>query len=280
MKIGDIKPFVRQAVLTKMTMNGRISYPLKTKDHRLFYIQGGTGSIVIEGKNYEIKSGMLVLFRSGTEYIWQVTGMRYLALNFDLTEAHNHLTRSFHVHRSESVGALLEGNLTFSDTDALDKPIILYGMASYEPMISSIISEFHLPDGLSPALISATMKHLILSIIRRLGEQRSDKGEALVRDVIGYIEENYTRPIRNTEIAEALHFNPSYMNRVFRERTGTSIRAFLIDYRINAATDLILSGALPVSELALAVGFTDVPHFIKTFKTHTGKTPTEFKSRS
>jgi AraC-like DNA-binding protein len=43
--------------------------------------------------------------------------------------------------------------------------------------------------------------------------------------------------------------------------------------------ELLRSQNLSVSETASAVGFTDVPHFIKTFKSHVGQTPTEFRNQ-
>ena len=66
------------------------------------------------------------------------------------------------------------------------------------------------------------------------------------------------------------------MSRLFKSQIGMTVRAFLVDYRINAAIDLISGGEIATSELAAAVGFSDIPHFIKTFKAHTGKMPKKY----
>jgi AraC-like DNA-binding protein len=275
MRLEELSPFVRQAILAKMSSGQYTSFKLKTRDHRLFYILGGDGSIVIEGKSYDIRSGMIVLFRSGTEYMWQVSDMRYMAVNFDYLSENTHLVRSFHVERAERVDWVLEPDASFSDAACLNSPIVIYGATSFEALVMSIVTEFSLKGEYSEEYISATLKLVLISIAKRLLADSVSAGasDSIVREIIAYIGRNYAKPIRNTDIASALHLNPSYMNRIFKAHTGISVRSFLIDYRINAAIDLISGGNISISELAAAVGFTDVPHFIKTFKAHTGKTP-------
>lgn len=279
MRLNDISPFVRQAIMSKMSLGKYVSYKLRTRDHRLFYIMGGEGHIVIEGVSYPIRSGMLVLFCSGTEYIWQVGDMRYLAVNFDYFDKHKHIKRSLHVERAESVDSVLEPGIHFLDAEMLSSPIVLYDAASFESQIASIVGEFSFKSGAySEEYLSVLLKRAIIHIARRCAEQDTSvrAGRRGVREIMSYVGANYTKPIKNTDIANALHFNPSYMNRLFKSHTGMTVRAFLIDYRINAAIDLISGGEIATAELAAAVGFSDIPHFIKTFKAHTGKTPKEY----
>ncbi len=49
-------------------------------------------------------------------------------------------------------------------------------------------------------------------------------------------------------------------------------------YRINMAMELLRSTNIEVREIAFMVGFSDLPHFIKTFKKHTGKTPSKYRT--
>jgi len=274
MLLKEITPFVRQAIVAKMSLE-YTSYKLKTRDHRLFYIMGGTGNVVIEGRAYPIRSGMIVLFRSGTEYIWQVTNMRYAAINFDYLSENTHVTRSLHVERAELVDSVLEPDAVFSDAEVLNRPVVLYDAAGFEPSVMSIITEFGVKGEYSQEYVSTLLKLTVISLAKKCAEAKIslNSGSTVVKKVISYIQANYTKPIKNTDVAYALHLNPSYMNRVFKAHTGITVRAFIIDYRINAAIELISGGELSTEQLAEAVGFSDVPHFIKTFKAHTGKTP-------
>ncbi len=272
MRLSDINPFVRVATISKMSQGVYISYKLRTRDHRLFYVIGGGGSIVIEGVSYKILPGMVVLFRSGTEYIWQVENMRYIAINFDYTQDFSDRKKSFHVERSERVDSVLEPDVSFSDAKTLNSPVVIYGASKLEEVLLRLVGEFSMPGKYSNDYLSAMMKSLIISVAR-MSVPAASPERSVVREIIQYIQENYNTPINNGDIAKALHLNPSYMNRAFKAGTGITVHAFLVDYRINAAMELILGGSLSVGEVAFAVGFSDVPHFIKSFKAHTGRSP-------
>ena len=277
MKISDLMPFVRQTVMSKMSLDRAITYKLRTRDHRLFYILGGDGNLVIEGESYPLQAGMIVLFRAGTEYIWQLGEVRYLSVNFDYTMRNSHLRSSFHVERSDSVDSVLEPDAIFEDATVLNRPVVLYGEATMESAVMRIVNEFSLRGEWCDEYLSSLMRTLVISIARRASAPREHYRPPVVKEIIAYISANFNHPIRNTDIADHLHLNSTYMNRVFRAHTGMTVRAYLIDYRINAAIELLSVGEIAVSELAAAVGFSDVPHFIKTFKAHTGKTPSEYR---
>ena len=78
-------------------------------------------------------------------------------------------------------------------------------------------------------------------------------------------------------LADSFHMNPVYINRVFKKNTGVSIHAFLVNYRITAAMEILRSGSMSVKEIASMVGFSDLPHFTKTFKRITGITPGRYR---
>jgi two-component system response regulator YesN len=62
--------------------------------------------------------------------------------------------------------------------------------------------------------------------------------------------------------------------------TGTGMHEFLINYRINAAKEMLLNNHMSVEEICTAVGFKDMPHFSKSFKKHTDKSPCEYRKHN
>ena len=283
MKLEEINPFIRQAVIATFEPNTSYSYrKLKTRDCRLFYILHGTGEIIIENTLYKLKTGTLILFQSGTEYIWKVHGVRYIAINFDYTDEHKDIRRTFSPVSSELFPKdNFSKKIVFSDADVLNREIVFFDGESFESRITNLAVEINTSGRFKDELLSSLMKSIIISIVR-LKTEESETGSSntsfLARRVIGFIQENYSKPIKNEDIAEYFHFNPSYINRVFKAHTGFTVRTFIVDYRINRAMEILKTQDLSVSETALAVGFTDVPHFIKTFRVHVGKTPLEYRN--
>jgi hypothetical protein len=104
--LKNINPFVRQSLITHLNRNNKkdIFVKLKTYDHRLFYILSDKGNIIINNKTYPLEYGSIILFKSGTEYMWQLENdneLKFIAVNFDYTHNFSHIKHSMHpIHSS------------------------------------------------------------------------------------------------------------------------------------------------------------------------------------
>ena len=280
MKLNEIQPFVRQAVISQLHSGLYTGKKIKTRDCRLFYILHGNGEILIEGKRYTLKSNTIILFQTGTEYVWQSSDVRYIAINFDYTQDYSHIKRTFSPINAEVFPKdNFSHKIIFEDAQELNNEIVLFNCQEAETKITNLAVEINTAGEFKDELLSSMLKSTIINIVRQKRERfkKSDtKGSIVARQIIGYIQQNYSKPITNKDIAERFFFNQSYVNRIFKAHTGFSIRTFIIDYRINQAMEILRTQNTSISETAYQVGFTDIPHFIKTFKKHVGKTPSDY----
>lgn len=287
MLLKDIDPFVRKAVTATLTVHVKadVFNELQTSDCRLFYILSGNGSMIIEGNDYELKQGCAILFQSGTKYVWQigsVEGIHYIAINFDYTHNHADIKKSFHpVHSNIFRTSDILENIVFSDCTELNTPIVIKDATPLEARMKLFTTEYFLGDDYCDELLSSTLKSVIISMVRALNIKNNpygNKGFILTQNIIQYIQHHYDEDISYETMSEIFHFNASHINRVFRKNTGKSLHAFLLEYRLNIAMELLRSHAASINEIAAMVGFTDIPHFIKTFKKFTGLTPARYRS--
>lgn len=109
-------------------------------------------------------------------------------------------------------------------------------------------------------------------------EKPVDNSRQYVKNVISYIQLNYTDPIKIEAIAYACGLNRSYLTRLFKEATGYSLQEYLTNYRMKMAAGLLLETSLPIQIIAAKVGYGDAFTFTKAFKRHTGKSPTEYRN--
>ncbi len=287
MLLKDIEPFVRQATITKLTSQTEhdVSHSLRTPDCRLFFIQSGRGKISISGELYELIPGCAILFRSGTEYTWIAEdneGFSMITVNFDYTSDFSHIKSSFHPTHSEIFNrdCILE-NVSFSDAVCLNRPIFIPDGAFLESRLRLLASEFYLGHAYATELLSSTLKSVIIHIVRYLEAEMGSvkkKSYSVILGIIEYLQTNYDKDITNEMIGEKFHFNPSYINRIFKQHTGSSLHEFLIRYRIDLARELLRTTKIPVAEIAASVGFPDTPHFIKSFRKISGKTPGRYRN--
>lgn len=288
MLLKNIEPFVRKVLITSMTVNTKndVFTELQTSDCRLFYIVGGSGRMTISQNDYLLQPGCAILFQSGTKYTWNVeeNGISYIAVNFDYTMNFSGIKNSFHpIHAINFKYDNILESIEFEDAQILNKPIYLENATLLEANLRTMASESYLKNKYTEEFLSTCLKFIIINIVRISQLQQTSEQKRsydIVRRVIQYIENNYDKDLSNEIIAAYIHFNPSYLNRIFKQHTGHTIHTFLIRYRMNLAMELLHTSSSAISEIALSVGVKDIPHFIKSFKKFTGKTPGEYRKHS
>lgn len=92
-----------------------------------------------------------------------------------------------------------------------------------------------------------------------------------------YIQFNYSKSIKISELADQLNISRSHIYRIFKKYTGSSIEDYLVSVRINAARSLLSDTDLPTASIASLVGYAYYSTFFKIFKLHTGVTPKQYR---
>jgi AraC-like DNA-binding protein len=75
------------------------------------------------------------------------------------------------------------------------------------------------------------------------------------------------------ELASECRLSRSYFARAFKQTTGEAPHRWLMRRRVETAKRMLLQSDLPLSEIALAVGFADQSHLTKVFSRAVGATP-------
>jgi len=91
-----------------------------------------------------------------------------------------------------------------------------------------------------------------------------------------YIAENYCRNIRNDELAALTPYSTVYFRRLFTELTGQSPIAYLHGLRIRKAKEMLKSDYGSITAIAQSLGYANIYEFSRTFKKHTGLSPTQY----
>lgn len=94
-----------------------------------------------------------------------------------------------------------------------------------------------------------------------------------LRQATEYIQEHLAQEISLKELAEYLGISRYHFCRLFKQSTGLSPYQYVIQQRVERATQLLLQGNLSISEVAIACGFTHQSHLNRHFKRLTGVTP-------
>ncbi|MBQ7971739.1 MAG: helix-turn-helix transcriptional regulator, partial [Clostridia bacterium] len=86
--------------------------------------------------------------------------------------------------------------------------------------------------------------------------------------------------LTNEMIAAHFHYHPYYIRNLKKQQTGETLHQYLLRYRIRIAKNKLITTDADIGTIAWKCGFNTAAYFIKTFKTHTGLTPKQYRKKN
>jgi AraC-like DNA-binding protein len=100
-----------------------------------------------------------------------------------------------------------------------------------------------------------------------------------VSQVCEFIGQRLSQPIRLSEAARLAHLSEGAFSRFFRAHLRRTFPEFVNELRIGRACRLLAESDMPVTEIALACGYTNLSNFNRQFLRLKRRTPREFRQR-
>ncbi|MDE6270736.1 MAG: helix-turn-helix domain-containing protein [Muribaculaceae bacterium] len=103
--------------------------------------------------------------------------------------------------------------------------------------------------------------------------------ESFLLKIDRLIADNIENPDFNVDaIARGMHMSRTVLYSKFKALTGTTIAAYINDYRLTRARALLRDTSLTISEISEQLGFSSQRYFSTFFKERTGTTPTAYRT--
>ena len=99
----------------------------------------------------------------------------------------------------------------------------------------------------------------------------------LVKQVVVYIQQNYTRTLSLKELAETVGVSKSYLSRIFKIDTGLPLWDYLNRFRIQKAKELLVLTDRSITDVAGDVGYEDASYFGRVFHEISGCSPRAYR---
>ena len=136
-------------------------------------------------------------------------------------------------------------------------------------------------------LIALSLESLLLELIRKGGAPTAARPSSLLREnsrndllerVCRYLEENLEKRLTLSDICRDNLVGRSYLQKVFREKTGGGAMEYFGRLKVRRAKELIREGQHNFTEIAALLGYNSIHYFSRHFKKVTGMTPSEYAS--
>ena len=158
-----------------------------------------------------------------------------------------------------------------------DTPVVALGAGpGQDALVSALVGGApHTPEevggGFNCSEVSPTLK---------LYEPKSAAAGPGIGRALELIEGRYSEPITLDDAARAAGYSRCHFSKVFRERLGVCFVSYLGRVRLRRAAELLTRTEMSVTRVALEVGFNDLSHFERAFRTAYRRSPTKFRGES
>ena len=230
----------------------------------LLYFTQGKAVTACNLQEYEVKKGTIVLVNGNelhTAIISQLNSV-YYCIQLDPNFFHN-LIGDKYVHfeniiQDEDCTKLLDLLIETSSKKASIKNIVESKKLAYEFFI--LLTERHTKNVLGEEDYKKQFKKL-----------------DTFHHIVDYLDKNYMDDLSVADIATHFNMSTSYLAHFFKEYGQKSVIEYVNETRILHAKNFLEKEVIPISEIALRVGFSDINYFSRKFKAIVGITPTEYK---
>lgn len=247
----------------KCSPNKEAIGPMQKSHFMLHYILSGEGSYTANGSTYALGADDIFVvfpnwefyYKQNTENPWE-----YVWIEFNGSKAKDYCLKSL-FSKEDPVFNCPNRDVAVNLKDILKCPenevsLELNSLSHLYKLFAQLINERNPQIGID-----------------------SSKRDIHINLALKFIENNYSSSdLSLTEISKSLHINPSYLSRIFKEIIGTPISKYIIDLRMQKASELLEKKSYSIKNIAYMVGYADPHFFSNEFKKHLGINPKRYSA--
>ena len=248
------------------------------KEIELLYVQKGQATLSIDRKASVISAGDFAFIPSNTVHM--AYGEPDAEFQFIAIVFHPNLIRSF---GNDSVQ---EKYLTPLCEWQFDCSYIIKNDPFYQNLVFDLVRHYQEKEAGYELSVKIHLLELCLSLYHYTQPFRHQKREtedyriALIKEMMLYLQEQYTETISLSEMADHFHVSKGHLCRFFKEMTNTTPMNYLNYYRINKSARLLRDTALEISDIAVQTGFNNISYYNRTFRKYMHMTPGDYRSNA
>lgn len=223
------------------------------------YVISGTGTVIIDKKEYHPIAGDIYLLPQGKDHLY-------------FSDKKNPWTKIWFNAEGSLLNALASaynpgGRVVFN----------VGGGYEYFKKIHSIGKNTEL-SAEEKHNAAAVVFHKLMQFLYNASQKNTISAEA--ETVKNYIDSHINENISIKSLAELVYLSESQIIRIFKSNFGKTPYDYILDLKIENAKKLLLNTNMLIKEIAFNLSFCDEHYFSDLFKRKTGKTPSAFKRES
>ena len=147
-----------------------------------------------------------------------------------------------------------------------------------------LIAEHQERGHFASLMARASLQQLLVTVVRdharhagAIRDQRLARSRA-IRRALTWMKQHLADEYRVTEVAAAADLSVSHFHDQFVKEVGLTPADYRARMRVNRAKQLLRAGEMPITDIAMSLGFSTSQYFATVFKNLSGLTPREYRS--
>lgn len=256
-----------------------IHFPEHKHDYvELIYMISGRTTHIVNGEQIDLKKGNLLFLNQSATHEVCKAGLEDIAVNFIILPDFFSTPLAMIGEEETPLRRFLVDCLCGKDS----------GVGYLHFDVSDMFSVQNLMENLLWILISDTPNKrkmsqmtMALLLMQLLGHTETlDTGrseDAIVWKVLRYVETNYPEA-SFSELVHELHYDPSWLSREIKSKTGKTFTQLVQEKRLAQATFLLKNTDRTIADISTAVGYENVSYFHRIFAESFGKSPKHYRN--
>ena len=213
--------------------------------------------IYLNGERIEVEPETVILFNKGTPQLYGGTSKPFSNSWFHFT--------------ADDISFFKDLNIPF------DTPISGIPTKELSDIIMQITNEHNLGGKYFTEINNHLCEVFFYTLARLISSDRQGKASRGLNNVRNAIFNNPNRDWSVAELADMAGFSRSYFQHKYKKTFFVSPQQDVIESKMSYAKFLLESTQYQVNEIAALCGYTDITHFLRTFKNKTGLTPLQYR---
>lgn len=243
--------------------------------YELFFFLSGNVNYIIEGKNYELRPGDVLLTSSSDIHRPDIKpGKPYERIVIWLAD-------DFFLHLKDFYGEDL--SRCFTDAALQEYRLIRpdsQNILLLKQLCAKISESIHDRKPGSMALASAYLTEFLVHVSRAYYDTPASILQSVtenkkVNQMVAYINEHLTETLSLEQLSVHFYTSKYHLCRQFKQFTGLTFYQYVMKKRLIIARNMLRDGS-SVTEAYTQCGFNDYSNFLKAFKREFGKLPSQY----
>jgi len=128
-------------------------------------------------------------------------------------------------------------------------------------------------------LIASALKVHGFELIDKESDQTVERIKNTVIDLVHHADLPEMKTTFSALISERLNRDYAYLSRLFSNVQDKTIERYIIEQKVEKIKELLAYGELNLNEIAYEMGYSSSAHLSAQFKSVTGLTPTQYKTK-